>query len=747
MVLFLGFDIGDAESIIAFAKGNSSNVTMATMPGKNAAGMAIPTLYGYTDGGTLQLADSVAMNGYGLKQVAVNFKRCPSDIIVADENRKFEMMAMDDELLWQQPELCSGKIAEYTDKLNTFISIIFNDAGFQNLLEAQLDGCDECRVAVGHPTRWTSFDVFMYNAMLRRGLLGSKTLTVLGRDYKLRLAVEAESRAAFLYIRDAYKLNRNDRKYICVVDVGSSTIDISVMKDGDARNFVYNDGHTFLGARAIDYLIMEYCVETLRKGSDADLFNDIFAVDAQGRQKNPAAWEHMLINCRFAKEALFASNEQDKSRLRKPILILDFIVPLTYNTLVNDICNRPVAGVLKKYCDLSDEDYAVLGNKNWKELYRQFMIGQKKSMYAQGIEPSQIFFTGSASRMSFVKEICREVFFEIADTRGLLEDTNPSNAIANGLARVGVSDYEASEFEQEIEDFLKKPQGLRSLVQRRIPDLIAAVAGPTMNVIRDKVLLARFREWQEGKHRTVMDMLNSVEATLKDEKAFNELLQSDDAYRNAAKTWIVDMLGNDISTQLLSIATKYHVTEFSKQSLNAFRIDVAPNVKGSNEIDLSKTVGMEPISAVLSAIVGFVTYSITPFIVGIIIGMIWLVSESVGISIILALLECPEPIITTALAVIALIVAGLTKKAFRDNKEKINKVLSELDLPIWVRKKVKEEEILKSFNTEKAELIEQMNQQFRKQAGLNEIVDKISKTIQPQVEKKTDDIKYVIQSR
>lgn len=744
MILFMGFDIGDAETMIAFAKGDGRNVTLATMPGKNAAGIAIPTLYGYTKDGKEQLADSVADNGSGLREVAMNFKRCPSDIIEADENRRYQLLTMSDEELWKQPEMRNRKITEYSEKLNTFIKVILTHLDFEKILEPQLEGCNECRVCVGHPTRWKAFDVRIYDAMLRRGMLGEDAL----KGRKLTLSLEPESRAAFLYIRDAYKIQKYEKEYVGLLDIGSSTLDVSVLKGGDARNCVYNDGQNFLGARSIDYLIMEYCIDKLKAGRDAEEFNDIFAVDSYGNKKNPAAWNHMLINCRFAKEALFSSSESDKSRLRKRINILDFpCVVVTYDDLVKDICNRPVANVLREYCGLSDTDYQKLGNQNWKDAFRDFLTEQKKQMEEHGIRLSELFLTGSASRMGFVKTICGEVFPELNSSKGFMDDTNPSNAIANGLSRVGVSDHEARRFVDEIKNFMTDRNGLKGLVKTRIPDLISDIAEPTVDVIR-KVVIQNFREWQNGSYKTVNGLMEGIENCLNDEKLFNHMLQEDENFQKATKTWITDKLGNDIANELLKIATRYKVHDFTVRDLNAFgMLNINSVYTKEGAVDLTGTLKIDEIATFLSGLVGFVSFLIAPYVVGIVIGLIYIISESVFWSIIVALMSCPEPVLTTAMAAIGLMVGGLTKRAMSKNKKKVMDQLNGLNLPVFIRKKVKAEEVEKAFNTEKAEIVKKLKSEFGDSRKMKDIIDNISKTIQPQVQNKADEIKYVIESR
>ena len=53
-----------------------------------------------------------------------------------------------------------------------------------------------------------------------------------------------------------------------LIDIGSSTIDLTALS-ADARNDQYNSGNSCLGARVIDFLILAWYPERLRKSPEA----------------------------------------------------------------------------------------------------------------------------------------------------------------------------------------------------------------------------------------------------------------------------------------------------------------------------------------------------------------------------------------------------------------------------------------------------------------------------------------------
>ena len=49
-----------------------------------------------------------------------------------------------------------------------------------------------------------------------------------------------------------------------------------------------------------------------------------------------------------------------------------------------------------------------LGGKSWTDAFRSFMADQIRDMEAAGIKITKLFTTGSASRMFFIRDICKE---------------------------------------------------------------------------------------------------------------------------------------------------------------------------------------------------------------------------------------------------------------------------------------------------------------------------------------------------
>ena len=201
MRFYIGFDIGDAESIIELAISANNNVSAATMPGKNAAGQAIPTLFAYDKSGRKLFASQVAADYENLTRVEMNFKRRPSDLLAVSDVRAAQLIGIDVHNLLDEPEFQSGAIYEFQNKLCTFVNIVLTDDNFMERARAFAANCDDSVICVGHPTNWNALDRHIYEAMLLKSVIGEGTYL----GIPLQLTLESESRAAFLYIKNTYK--------------------------------------------------------------------------------------------------------------------------------------------------------------------------------------------------------------------------------------------------------------------------------------------------------------------------------------------------------------------------------------------------------------------------------------------------------------------------------------------------------------------------------------------------------------
>ena len=87
-------------------------------------------------------------------------------------------------------------------------------------------------------------------------------------------------------------------------------------------------------------------------------------------------------------------------------------IRLTEKDLDQVIDETPVAKILRETINLNSPECALMGNKSWKTLFKEFLNDKKVEMTNQGVRTGCVILTGSASKMPFVPRIVQEVFDE-----------------------------------------------------------------------------------------------------------------------------------------------------------------------------------------------------------------------------------------------------------------------------------------------------------------------------------------------
>ena len=433
--------------------------------------------------------------------------------------------------------------------------------------------------------------------------------------------------------------------------------------------------------------------------------------------------------------------------MKSNIFFGDFRVRLSWDTLVNDICaKRPVAPVLVKYCALPEKTALELGDKGWTTAFREFLSDQICAMADNGITITKLFLTGSASQMSFVRSICKELLPQLKREDSLFDDTNPSNAIANGLARVGLSETRAAAFEKDMELFFQSGGQMDQIIQHRIPDLTRAIADPIADAIQDDIVMPAVHKWKSGGYKTLGEMTRDIETTCRDEKRFNEILANNEAFRDAISSWIEHQVGHDIALELQGIAHKHNVFDFSVDQLNAFKeltITINSPVNGAV---VTKLIPAQEIAYALAAVVGVVGWIILPYITGFILGLIAVFFETLAVSILTFLMSNPLTMVA-GFAAIAVLLGASVLSGYKQNKERINNWLQDQNLPKAVRNAINLNDLASQMSQNRQELVKKISQELN---GSN-TVDKLSRGIysctKSQVRDRADQIRYEIESR
>lgn len=730
---FIGYDLGDGETITDLAVLDAAQVkarvqtlfTAMTMPDCNDPGKAIPSVFGYDEDGNIVFTSSILADPEAIRDIRINFKRCPSDLIPKiTEKRKEEITALL-EKGWPDanvcPELHSSKMQSFCDAVIRFTDSIFHTPEYKKRVHDAAIDCDEIVFCVGHPTRWTDFDVTVYSGILKRSILGSGAYAGLSTS----MVMAAESRAAFLYVRDKATSQVLERDTCALlIDVGSSTIDLTAMT-ADSRNHQYNSGSNYLGARSVDFIIRQWYLDRLRRDEeDWNVYQSLI-------EYNPAMEQALTLSCRMAKESVY-STTAGIARINFADFRPAKITKADIDRLVGEM---PISQILQSSVNLPAATAAAMGDKNWKKLFEEFLRERKAEMTAQGIRISRIIMTGSASKMPFVPEIVTNVFNEVpAD--GVLNDMNPSRSISMGLALVGPSNEKSKQFQKELEEMMKKD--IPEVISADIPQLADSLSTILTGKVKD-IVKKRMQQWRRSEIRTLDDMTALIRQDCSEDK-LNAMLQNDRAYNDAIKKWTVDVVGQDIAVKLHSLCERYGVGEITLDTLNVMKLS---SVKiGNIRIDPTNDLA-NMLTGTISLIAGVVAAIILPTVLGVIIGLISYISIGLTIFLLEILLALPGIGWMILMGVAGIAVIKAAASGLEGAKKQLSDKLQSVDLPEWVRKRMTDEKLEQQLA--KANMQQDICKSILEEK--QQLVESVTKGLQKQIKKRAEDIKYVIESK
>jgi molecular chaperone DnaK (HSP70) len=736
--LYIGYDLGDGETITDIALIDSAqnfNITdypNMTMPGSTEKGKALPTAYAYNDKGEVVFSYVIAVDFEKVRNISTNFKRKPLDLIQVSSNEDISKLLQlfdNDNKKWPDSSMANTpKILEYRKKVIEFTNAIFENEVYKETIRslASNGNAIEIVITVGHPTKWSKLDALIYKKILSGSVLGEKTYA----GYPVSLVLAQESRAAFLYERQINGLAIPKNTCVMLVDVGSSTIDITALT-ADSRNSQYNSGNNYLGARAIDWLIFEWYLEELFK-KNADFmsdYNDIII-------NNPTAEMSLLLNCRKAKEEIFSTQTLSK------ILFADFpVIRLQPEKLSELIDKRPIAPVLKRYVGIPDEVTSRMGNKSWRDLFYEFMAEEHKALSDLHSVISKIIFTGSASRMPVVKKVTQEVFYKIPTS----EDMDPSRTISKGLVAVGASNDKSSAFQKDISQIIKTR--IPKIIEEDIPALVDGVGtvsgiGNAVADIIENIVITEFSSWKKGKHKTINDATAAIKRECTEE-TLSAKLNGSSSYKSAISNWYKNKVGKDIAMELQELCKKYRVQEeFKINDLNIVDINIdGIAINGGQIVDLN---AVDVIGTVVSILAGIIAAIILPFVLGLIVGIISWISVTIASLLFTILMAIPGPGYIILAAIAGIGAWALIAGKFEESKDLIRSKIVAWDLPNWVREKVTDEKIKTSLKRD--EIIAKIKTALGQENSRKKIVDQLMVTLNSQINIKADEIKYTIES-
>lgn len=731
---FIGFDLGDGESITDFVTMNTGEdqsgiqtvFTPMTMPGYNEPGRAIPTVFGFDQMGHLVFSKAITMMPDMIQNVQVNFKRRPTDLIPnLTDNRAAELLQVFGQAKsWPKdcPDCNTTEMTNFRHAVVTFTDAVFENESYLERVRSEAADSSEIVFSVGHPTRWNELDVAIYKVILQGSVLGKGSYA--GKPTALNMA--AESRAAYLAVRDKTTENVLPQgTSALLIDVGSSTIDLTAVT-ADSHNYQYNSGNNYLGARSIDYMIVDlYQRELGNMPGGAEMYRQL-------SEKNPSVKSATVLACRMAKEEMYSSGigmAQVGLGGMMPVRILQADVDAA-------AASRPIVEALGNYVPLPEEQARIMAGRSWTQAFEEFLQEQKTEIARRGIRTGRIILTGSASKMPFVGPIVKRVFSDLPDG-GVLLDMNPSRSISMGLALVGPSNEKSAAFQKDLLKLLDEE--LPQTIEQSLPRLADSLSAVINNVV-NRIVKNRLGQWRSGSIRTLNDMSALIQEDCSSEK-LQKLLTDDKEYTGAISGWMTDVVGVEIAVKLKGICARYGVKEFSLDDLNIMK---APKVEfGGVKVDVLDF--MNVIIGLVAVIAGIITAIVLPFVLGVVIGLIALLSTTIASILLAILLSIPGIGWTLLIGIGGVVAFNAVRKGLGGAKEALMDKITSYDLPQWVRDRMTDEKIDKEMA--KNDLAAKVRAEILKDESKAEITRAVTDNLRGQIEKRAEDIKYVIESK
>lgn len=732
---YIGYDLGDGETITDIASLIPEKITektefqSMTMPDCNDPGRAMPTVFAFDNDGNVMFSNQIVeSNGDDLQNVNINFKRRPSDLITScsaiSEGEIVDLLRKACE--WPDVSEWSAAadkgLLELKETIITFTNAIFNDDSYKERIKSAAVDSDEIVFCVGHPTNWSDLDIAIYELIMKNTILGSGKYA--GKSSSI--IMEAESRAAFLYSKDAK--SQQKLKYgtcVLLVDVGSSTVDITAMST-NSYDRQYHTGNNYLGARSIDFMIRNWYLEELKKDQVKwKLYEKL-------SDSNPSINNALTLISRKVKEDLYSSNIKSKK-----IYFADFPpIALKIDDLNNLIETTPVAKVLKEEIDIPDREYADMGNRSWKDLFKDFLLEKKREMEKLGINISRIILTGSASKMPFVSDIIRCVFTDL-EKDSLIFDMDPSRTISKGLALVGPANEKSKAFTEALNKLVDDK--LNSIIENNIPYL-AEHTGKVVEKIIIPIMKKRIQEWKDGKIKTLNEMNDKIKADCSSESLSN-LLADNKEYKQTIENWLKEKIGKDIAVELNALCKEFGVNDIGIDDLNIMTVPTA-KIDGP---PIDPLAFVDVIKKIVAIIVGIISMVSITTIMATIVVVLSFVSEALAASLFIALAGM-GPVGWGVLAgVVGITVAALIAGGFDGVKNLFQDRVRNFNLPKIARKALTENSINKSLTD--ANIAQKIADAFRKKQTKDDIIKEVSANLRGQIQNRAESIKYAIQSK
>ena len=389
------------------------------------------------------------------------------------------------------------------------------------------------------------------------------------------LKVVSESRAALVsacrsrHLQVGYDILSRP---VLVVDIGSSTTDFAYIMSGKEVE-LKTGGEVSLGGGIMDEILLE---ESVAASFDTERIRKIFS-------ENEAWRTYCEFAARRLKEKYFSDEEYwKKEPLTQTVTIRAQLIPARLKLSMSpEIADK----LINKKVDR-------LGRRSFKEVFTDSLRQVRQAISDR--QPELIFMTGGVSRLTAIRDWCREIFPEAVVICG----SEPEFSVAKGLAYCGKIDEELREFKADIAALIDST-AVEDLVEKNIDVLYRSTVDNIVDPILEKVALPVIDRWRDG----AIDRLADIDQIM--EKEIDEYLHSAEGRELLARSvaaWLKS-ISYGLEEHTMPICVRHNVP-YSALSLNTYLSlsDIDIRVEAKSLFAVEEITWL--IDAIVSVVVG-----------------------------------------------------------------------------------------------------------------------------------------------
>ncbi|MGN0794038.1 MAG: Hsp70 family protein [Aristaeellaceae bacterium] len=440
-MIYFGFDLGDGESCVTFSRDLTANEPMPIVINGETS---FTTAVGLHDGRIV--IGRLASSNPAVTELRVCFKR-----------RFLERR-------------------EETDRtIVRFVTGVMEALRQDPLVGGVVDDPEQSCFIVGCPAGWPMEDRERYRRLMLQGGMQN-------------VRIASESRAAFenaLRRRVPGVAPELIEDCVLVIDIGSSTLDLAYVCDGQEHN-VETQGDVKLGGGLMDEMILQYALGAMPDPAEARRLREFL-------DRSPDWHSRVMLQAREIKEEYFRDEEmyfQSGTEIVKSIRIvggpgLNFRLSLTLSP-----------EIVETY--LIAQPHPLLDNQSFESRLLNTLRTVHQRIRKR--EPKLVILTGGPSRMRFFQDMCREEFRKSR----VIVSGEPEFDIARGLAYAGSVDENAARLLGEIREYARG-SAVEDKVQEGLPELIERISDGLSRSLMSGCVLEAFHAWRDGDVSTLRD--------------------------------------------------------------------------------------------------------------------------------------------------------------------------------------------------------------------------------------------------